>query len=278
MFEKKDIAIMSYSFHGLHNCKAIDIFGYLESMKYRYNLTTADIWNGLLDDWYDDDYIDMVAKQIKERELTVVNFCCDEAHVWDNNIEKRKKNEKRARRFINIAEKIGAKSIRIDMGVRESNLSDEQKEYLVEKYTEYCELAKKFGARLGPENHWGASRNFPEFKSFVELMMSKMDNFGILLHLSGWNDTEDVDIKNNHDLDMVKYAMHMHIDYERSIKIAEIVPALLEKGYKSCWSIEHHSSTNEYNNVSVQLAMLRTALMPLNYDGAWSDAPPSVKE
>jgi hypothetical protein len=41
-------AIASYTFHGLFREGAIDLFGYLESCRYRYHLDTADIWNGML--------------------------------------------------------------------------------------------------------------------------------------------------------------------------------------------------------------------------------------
>lgn len=273
-----NLAIMSYSFHGLHNCKAMNIFGYLESVKYRYNLVTADIWNGFLDYPDDDDYIDMVAKSIKERGLTVVNFCCDESHIWDNDPQKRADNEKRARRNLLIAEKIGAKSIRMDMGVREEVISPEQFDYMEKKYTEYCGIAAKIGARLGPENHWGAAREFGEFKRFVEHMVKKAPNFGILLHIGGWHDTDVQAEQDNHDVEVINYAMHMHLDFEHSMRATEIIPRLKEKGYYGCWTVEHHTSTNEYNNVALQLTMLKNALVPFNYNGAWESAPPSVKE
>ena len=48
-----NFAVASYSFHGLLNIGAIDIFGYLETVRYRYGLNTADIWNGYIKS-YDD--------------------------------------------------------------------------------------------------------------------------------------------------------------------------------------------------------------------------------
>ena len=57
MNEYTNFAVMSYSFHGLKNIGAMDIFGYLESVRYRYGLMTADIWNGMLDST-DGDYIE----------------------------------------------------------------------------------------------------------------------------------------------------------------------------------------------------------------------------
>ncbi len=43
-----NISIASYSFHKTIAAGKMDVFGYLESCKYRYRLDTADIWNGLL--------------------------------------------------------------------------------------------------------------------------------------------------------------------------------------------------------------------------------------
>ena len=41
-----NISILSYSFRGLLNAGQMDVFGYLETVKYRYNLAAADIWSG----------------------------------------------------------------------------------------------------------------------------------------------------------------------------------------------------------------------------------------
>ena len=40
------VSILSYSFHGLVRKNMQDIFGYFETCKYRYELNTADLWNG----------------------------------------------------------------------------------------------------------------------------------------------------------------------------------------------------------------------------------------
>lgn len=40
------ISILSYSFRGLLEAGMMDVFGYLETCKYRYGLDAADIWRG----------------------------------------------------------------------------------------------------------------------------------------------------------------------------------------------------------------------------------------
>ena len=272
-----NFAVASYSFHGLHNLNAMNIFGYLETVKYRYNLSTADIWNGYLDN-YDDDYIRLLDLSIKERNLTVVNFCCDGAHIWDNDPHYRAEYEKLARTCLKTAEKIGAKSIRFDMGVREDVISDEQMEYLVNKYSEYCKIANEFGAKLGPENHWGAAQKFPQFEKFVNIMKNEQPNFGILLHLGGWGEHATTEERDKNDIEMAKNAFHIHIDYEHCMEADRVLPPLKQAGYSGCWTIESHKSTNEYNNVAFQLAQVKRVIAPMVYDGSWEDAPPCVKE
>ncbi len=60
------VAIASYAFHGLLREGAIDLFGYLESCRYRYDLRTADIWNGMLAST-DDAYLAKVKRALDER-------------------------------------------------------------------------------------------------------------------------------------------------------------------------------------------------------------------
>lgn len=271
MNESQNFAVMSYSFHGLKNIGAIDIFGYLETVRYRYNLQTADIWNGMLDST-DEEYIAKVKAGIDERGLEVVNFCCDRAHVWDNDRKVREENEARAWEYIKAAQALGAKTIRIDVGIREDKASEEQIEYVVKKYQEYCDEAAKFGAKLGPENHWGASWD-PEL---IETLFKRIDrpNFGLLLHLGNWFGSEEE--KDACDRRFASRAMHIHINYEHCMEADRVLPPLKEAGYHGCWSVESHKSTNEYNNVAFQLAQAKRVLAPLNYDGSWRIAPPSV--
>jgi hypothetical protein len=48
---KLKISALSYSFRGLLNEGKMDVFGYLESCKYRYGLEAADLWSGFLPFW-----------------------------------------------------------------------------------------------------------------------------------------------------------------------------------------------------------------------------------
>jgi len=263
---------MSYSFHGLMNVGAMNIFGYLETVRHRFGLNSADIWNGFLSS-YDPSYIKMIKENIDERGLTVVNFACDEAHIWDNDLEKRNKYEENSWKCIETAEIMGAKSVRIDAGIRENEMSDEQLDYVSKKYREYCKKAASFGARLGTENHWGATK----VKSNIDKLFEAVNenNFGILLHLGRW--TEDDPVKKEAiDLALIGRAMHVHISVEVCTKAEKILPPLPEAGYNGCWSIEAGNSVDEYNTAAYMLAKIKSVLCPLSYDGKWKDGPPSV--
>lgn len=265
-------SVMSYSFHGLKNIGAMDIFGYLETVRYRYNLDTADIWNGTMDFRTDEEYVQKVKEGIDERGLEVVNFCCDRAHVWDDDETVREENEKRAWDYIRVAEKLQAKTVRIDVGIREDKAVPQQIEYVARKYREYCKAAAEFGAKLGPENHWGASWD-PEL---IDTLFSAVNepNFGLLLHLGNWFGTEEE--KDFNDRKFASRAMHIHMNYEHCEDADRVMPPLMKAGYSGCWSIESHKSTNEYNNVAFQLAQAKRVIFPWNYDGGWKVAPPSV--
>ena len=50
------VSVLSYSFRGLLNAGMMDVFGYLETCKYRYHLRGADLWSGFFAST-DDEYV-----------------------------------------------------------------------------------------------------------------------------------------------------------------------------------------------------------------------------
>lgn len=101
------VAIASYAFHGLLRDQTIDLFGYLESCRYRYDLRTADIWNGMLTST-DDEYLKKVKQALAERELTLVNLCVDGPHIWEDDPAVREQHYQGALRYLYAAEYLGA--------------------------------------------------------------------------------------------------------------------------------------------------------------------------
>jgi sugar phosphate isomerase/epimerase len=242
-------SIASYSFNGLIKQGKMDVFGYLESVKYRYHLNSADIWNMMLTS-FDEDYLKKIKEAMDEKEMDLANLCVDCAEVWDPDTEAREKWYQNALGNLRAAEILGARTVRIDMGGRDLEMTDEQFEYTVKRYQEYAKIAHDCGFMVGPENHWGASRVPENIRKVYEAV--DHPSFGILLHFDNW----DVD-KENGDRLCAKYAFHTHLaawvipDCEDKLKILQDV------GYQGYLGIEHHSGKNEYSQVEWQLATAR---------------------
>ena len=155
--KKYPVSIASYSFHGLLAEGKTNVFTYLEDLKYRYNVEYADISSMFLPDFNNADCVDeALLKKIKfsmdEKGITLANLCVD-VNIWDNDKERRELNYKGAFNYMKAAQILGAKTIRIDLGVHEDIITDEQFDYVVKVYKELAVLAKDTDMRVGTENH-----------------------------------------------------------------------------------------------------------------------------
>ena len=243
-----NVAIASYAFHGLFRENRIDLFGYLESCKYRYGLQTADIWNGMLVS-LENSYLLKVKEALAERELTLVNLCIDGPHIWEDDPTVRENHYQLALDYLQVAELLGAKTVRIDAGVREDTFTDEQFEGIAKRFREYAQRAYDNGYKVGPENHWGAEAVPENMKRLCEAV--DHPGFGVLLHFRG----------NAGDALMAPWAMHTHISWgivEDSL--VESLTMLRDTGYQGCWSVEFHDAKNEYASAAAQLAKVRWLL------------------
>ena len=149
-----NISIASYAFHGLLREGKMDVFGYLETCKYRYGLASADIWNGFLPTVEDDD-LAKLRDGLDERELVLANLCVDGPHIWEDDPEVRAKHHTDGLAYLHAAELLGARTIRIDAGVRAAAFTAEQFDTIVARYRESAQRAYDNGTKVGPENHWG---------------------------------------------------------------------------------------------------------------------------
>jgi sugar phosphate isomerase/epimerase len=243
-----NLAIASYAFHGLLRERSIDLFGYLESCRYRYDLRTADIWNGMLLTT-DRDYLAKVKRALVERELELVNLCVDGPHIWEDDPDKREQHYQQALAYLDMAEYLGAKTLRIDAGVREDTFTDEQFEGIVTRFREYAQRAYDSGFRVGPENHWGAEVVPENMRRICEAV--DHPGFGVLLHFRD----------NEGDALMAPWAMHTHIAWELTVgNLEPSLRMLRDTGYQGSYSVEHHSAENEYSEVAIQLAKVRDVL------------------
>lgn len=242
------ISIASYAFHGLLAEGCIDLYGYLESCRYRYHLNSADIWNGMLPD-PSPEALKPVKRALEERELELANLCVDGAHIWEDDPALREQHYQNALAYLRAAEVLGARTIRIDAGGQGETFSEEQFDLIVKRFREYAQRAYDHGYRCGPENHWGpevVSENMVRLCEAVD-----HPGFGVLLHFRG----------DAGDSQMAPWAMHTHIMWDICENSLEPSMTMLrDAGYKSAWGVEHHSGENEYARTAIQLAKVREVL------------------
>jgi sugar phosphate isomerase/epimerase len=243
-----NVSVASYSFHGLLAAGMIDIFGYMESCKYRYHLRSADIWNGMLVST-DEEYLKKVKEGLDQRELVLANYCVDGAHIWEDDPAAREKNYQNALANLKAGEYLGAKTIRIDAGGAGTSFTEEQFDLIVKRFKEYAKRAGDRGYKVGPENHWGPEVEPENMKRIVEAVDHPA--FGVLLHFR----------VNAGDAVMAPWAMHTHFSWEAAhTNLAQSMALLRDAGYQGFYSAEHHTAKNEYVNAAIQLANIQKVL------------------
>ncbi len=244
------ISIASYSFHGALQEGQMNIFSYLNILGDRYNVNYADIWNGFFE-CLEDDYIDSIRDVMVKKNIILANLCVDGPVLWDNNPEKREKNKKDMLKYIDIANTLGAKTIRIDFGgSNDVAMHEEGFTHIVNTYREYCEKCYNLGMKIGPENHWGWDKDLDNLKRVKEAVNHPA--YGHLLHVNGFLDNVDEGNKF-----AISYAMHTHIPANSIPTAKKVIRDLYDAGYEGTYSIEHHSAKFEMERVEWQLGSVR---------------------
>ncbi|HLZ10458.1 MAG TPA: TIM barrel protein [Chloroflexota bacterium] len=254
------VSVLSYSFRGLLAEGKIDVFGYLEACKYRYDLTAADIWNGFLLST-DETYLKKVRWGLDERELELADLCVDKAHVWDDDASVREGNYRNALANLRAADILGARFVRIDAGSRRDTWSDEEFDLIVSRYREYATYAGDHGFKMGAENHWGPERTWSNLKKLTEAVDHPA--FGISCHISGWTGTPE----ENEEADrlVAPWVCHTHFPWDTTEGPLEAkMTNLRDAGYQGYYSAEHHSAKDEYAEVGVQLSKIKAVLQRWN--------------
>lgn len=251
-----NISVLSYSFRGSLGEGKMDVFGYLETCKYRYHLSAADIWTGFLTNT-DEDFLKKVRDGLDEREMVLADLCVDGAHIWEDDPDAREKNYQNAIAHLKVADILGAKFMRVDAGSRDETWTDEQFDHIVKRYKEYAQWAHDHGFKVGIENHWGPERKWENLKAVYEAV--DHPGFGVSCHVGGWEGTpEEVD---EADRLVAPWVCHTHIPWDICTgPLMEKLKNLQDVGYEGYYSAEHHTGANEYSEVGIQLAQIRDAL------------------
>ncbi len=251
-----EFSIGSWSFHRLFESGQMNLFAYLESLKYRYHLRHADIWNGMMVST-DDDYIAKLRDALRREEISIACLAVDGAHIWDKDHEVREAHRRLALRYLDIARTLGARMVRIDTGSTTPILTEEQFEFVVTRYREYAKFALENGFVVGPQTHQPPV----QIPRTVEKLVASVDSkaFAIVMDVGRW--LEDADIG---DRMCAQYAKHVHFDSSRTTTMDQLrhqVTLLRQSGYDGCWSLEYRLAAGEYEGVAVDLARLRVAVL-----------------
>jgi sugar phosphate isomerase/epimerase len=248
------LSVLSYSFRGLLQQGKMDVFGYLETCKYRYGLSAADIWNGFLPST-EEGFIKKVRDALDERELVLADLCADNVHIWEDNADTREKNYQNALAHLKAAEILGARFMRIDAGGRNPTWTDEQFDHIVQRYKEYAQWAWDRGFKVGAENHWGTEGRWSNLQKLYRAV--DHPGFGISCHISGWQGTDEE--KAEADRLVAPWVCHTHFPWNITEgPLEEKMKNLRDAGYQGYYSVEHHTGRDEYAEVAVQLARVRT--------------------
>jgi len=247
------LSVLSYSFRGLLAEGKMDVFGYLETCKYRYNLDTADIWNGFLPSM-DPGYLKKVRDALDEREMTLADLCADNVHIWEDDEAVRKKNYEYALANLKAAEILGARFMRVDAGGRNPTWTNEQFDLIVKRYKEYAQWAYDHGFKAGAENHWGTEGIWANMQKLYRAV--DHPGFGISCHIGGWQGTDQE--KDEADRLAAPWICHTHFPWNITEgPLQEKMKNLRDAGYQGSYSVEHHTGKDEYAEVAIQLARVR---------------------
>src|SRR5690625_3618470 len=259
------ISIGGYSFQKTYKEGKMDVFHFLETVKYRYRLDRVDLWNGLFSTidgvlLYppEEDYIKKIRESLDEKEMTLVNLTIDGAHLWADEQELRNRLYENALSYLKIGEILGAKTVRIDTGgdyYGNTHMTDEQFTYIVKRYKEFSKIAANAGFMIGPENHMGPSLSPKNLKEIAEAV--NHSNFGVLLHLDRWHEDQEIG-----DELVAPWAYHTHLDQKTvtSKQIIEKINMLLDHGYTGAWGIEYNAEGNQFIKVEWMVAMVKQLL------------------
>ncbi len=255
--EPLKICIMPYAFHGLLREGMIDVFGYLETARYRYHLQAGDLWNGFLEST-DEAYIAKVRQAFDERELARANLAVDQAHVWDDDPDVRAGNYQNAKAHLNVARLLEIPFVRIDAGGQGEEWTSEAFDHIVMRFKEYAQYAHDHGFTVGAENHWGPEKWWSNYKMLYEAVDHPA--FGLSCHLGAWAGTEE-EIRQA-DRECAPWVSHTHIDWNTCTGplLEERLMNLWQAGYGGYYSVEHHTAKDEYREVAIQLALVRNQL------------------
>ena len=266
------VSVLAYSFRGVLSEGKMDLFGYLETCKYRYHLGAADLWSSMSPPGWpkwpgqngflvstDEAYCKKVKDGLDQRGLELADLCVDWAELWVDDPAQREMLYKHEQAHLRAAAVLLPRFMRFDAGGRGSkDWTNEQFDYIVKRYREFAQFAYDHGFRIGAENHWGPESSWPSMQRLYKAV--DHPGFAFCMHISGWQGTAAE--KDLADREAAAFAAHTHIPWNvtESPALEEKLANLWNAGYQGYYNVEHHSGKDEYTEVGIQLAKVRDVL------------------
>jgi sugar phosphate isomerase/epimerase len=271
-------SIASYSFHRELESGRQDIFKYITDCK-ELGCTQLDPWNGHFAPLIKEDeeirtgsnptqatfsqagleYVAQVKAAADKAGLPFGCIAADGSHVWEDSEEARAANRACAYRWLDVAHRLGAESMRTDTGGK-AELPDDMFRIIVDGLQDIVNRGKKLGVRVSIENHWGAS-NIP--KNVVRVL-DAVDGLTLLFDSRNWaKGTREEGWQVG-----VPRAKDVHIDMFKTQENPETLEAdltrlihmLVKSGYNGCWGIESLPPEDEYDGIRKSMAFIEKAV------------------
>lgn len=251
-----EISICSFSFHRLLAAGKQDMFQYITDSK-ALGATQLEPWNAHLVPLKDaetiieagsdpehaefsphsQDYLARVKRAADDAGMPFGAIAVDGAHIYESTPQARRANRALAYAWLEVAETLGARQVRIDAGGPEE-MPDDVFEIIVDGYQDLVARGREKGIEILMENHWGPSKH-PE--SVVKIM-DAVEGLGLLFDTNNWVD--GLQEKSWHMC--AKYARATHVKafsfdahgYEPSVDLPKAINILVDAGYDGCWGIE----------------------------------------
>ncbi|MBI1282554.1 MAG: TIM barrel protein [Anaerolineaceae bacterium] len=275
-------SIASYSFHRELQSGRQDMFKYITDCK-QLGCTQLDPWNGHLAPLIAEDEqirtssnptqitfsragLDYVARVKAAADAVGLPFGCiaaDGSHVWEASEEARAANHACAYRWLDVAHRLGAESMRTDTG-GSAELPDDMFKIIVDGLQDTVNKGRELGVRVSIENHWGASnipKNVVRFLDAVDGLTLLFDsrNWAKGMREEGWQVG-------------VPLAKDVHIDIFKTQEnpetleqdLTRLIKMLVDAGYHGCWGIESlPPDGDEYEGIRKSMAFIEKTVAAL---------------
>lgn len=271
------LSIASWSFHRLLESGQQDIFKYITDCK-ALGATQLDPWNGHLALLVAGDnamkaglipnsqispaekaYLVEVKTSAKKAGLPFGCLAVDGAHIYGPTPESRALNRAVAYRWLEAADVLEVKQIRIDAG-GPPDMPDDIFAIIVDGYTDLMARAHSLGVELLIENHWGPS-TIPENLTRI---LKATPRLGLLFDTNNFKGDKKLAWEM-----FASSARSVHIKTfsfdaqgnDPSVNLSKAIHLLVAAGYNGAWGVESvPRDGNEYGAVEKTFALIRRCL------------------